>query len=235
MRPGFYSRRDRLPGRNKRVILGALVLLASTLHAGPERPLTPAVADASPYSQRLLDVATGEETALLVWQDFPRVLGLRVGRDGRQVDEQPFVIQDNPAAGWGTPIVIRGAGNWLVAWKEGEALTGRLVSDDGTIGGRRELGTGFHQSVDWLRGAFDGRTFLIAHGNSSAISAVRVSMDGNRIGERFVIGQSLGYSALDVAAFAGGGFAVTYAQRQMSSEETHILETLRYDASGARA
>jgi hypothetical protein len=51
------------------VILAPLVLLASTLHAGPEKPLTPAVADASPYSQREL-----YEAALPRWRLFTRTI-----------------------------------------------------------------------------------------------------------------------------------------------------------------
>jgi hypothetical protein len=69
-------------GRTSGMILASLLLLASTLHAGPERPVSPPVAE-SPYGQFLTSVAAGGDVALTLWQDEAGLRAVRIDRDGR--------------------------------------------------------------------------------------------------------------------------------------------------------
>lgn len=66
-------------------MLLSLLLLASALHAGPERSITPPVANASPYGQLVHDVAAGDDAALIVWEeDYQMFAAARVDREGRR-------------------------------------------------------------------------------------------------------------------------------------------------------
>src|SRR5688572_21098654 len=89
------------------------LLLASILAAGPEQPITPAVADASPYNQSVQDVATDGNVALTIWDDSGTLAGVRIDRDGTLLDARPLRLSTEFA---GQPNVVRGDGNWLVTW-----------------------------------------------------------------------------------------------------------------------
>ncbi|HYI11222.1 MAG TPA: hypothetical protein VEK57_19355 [Thermoanaerobaculia bacterium] len=209
------------------MILGSLLLLASTLHAGPERPLIPAVADASPYTQLATGISAGGDTALLAWNDGGHAFVVRLDGEGRQVDPQPLRID-----GAASPIVVRGAGNWLVAWLSPGAVHGVFVSDDGQLGEPRVLATGFDDDYALLRAAFDGTSFLIARGSYQRLETFRVDRSGNRISNPAALDEGrLAYAySLDVAAFEGGGFGVTFAT--VETDQTYTLQTVRLDAAG---
>ncbi|HYK02691.1 MAG TPA: hypothetical protein VE974_13115 [Thermoanaerobaculia bacterium] len=209
------------------MFLVPLLLVASTLHAGPERSLTAPLPNASPYSQFAGEVVAGDETALLTWAG-PGVHAARIGRDGRSLDARPIDLGGQSCGG--LPVVARAGGKWLVLWCQDQQITGRFVADDGTTGPLRRFGAWPNPQA--IRVAFDGTHFLVAWSQWDSLRALRLDRDGNVVEPEFVVDAIPFWQQLDLVAF-DSGFAIV-AVRYFTLENDYTIDAIRLDTNGDR-
>jgi hypothetical protein len=199
-----------------------LLLLAATLHPGPERPVVPPVRDASPYSQVVTSVAAGDDgVALVVWEEErERFAAARIDRDGRRLDAAPIVL----AAGGDA---ARGAGNWLVAGFADGKVTAQLVDDDGTAGEPITLAEVAH--TPQVRVAFDGTQYLVVWNLVHGFHAARLDTRGRIVEQDITFDAPGEYRELDVVGLDGGFAVVTLHLDHMKLEFT--VEAYRLDGN----
>jgi hypothetical protein len=193
------------------MLVAAALLLASTLHAGPELPVSEAVRDAQPYVQTVEDVAAGDETALVVWREGHAVRGARVDRDGQTLDAVPLLIAYAP---WEGAWVARGATNWLVVTSGPERIEATAVADDGTVGEPIVIAT----TLGIPRVAFDGNAYLVAWYDvtrQARIFGTRISAAGQVLESDIPITSANEAIILDLLPDAGGGFVLVGQQAEV--------------------
>lgn len=183
----------------------ATLLLASTLHAGPERPVSRPVVDSQPYGQVLNAAAGDGDEALVIW-DEGALRAVRVDRDGTTLDASPLLIA--PSAYRGSASAARGVNGWQVVWTEQDTLLGRSVAEDGTLGGRTVIAIG-RVAFPLAKVAFDGTQFLAVWHDSPRLMAARLSAAGEVLETPFVVSE--GWSSAEVTALLparDGGFVL---------------------------
>jgi hypothetical protein len=215
------------------MFLVPLLLLASTLHAGPERAVTPPVPNASPYSQFAGEIVAGDEFALMTWAG-PGVHAARIDRDGRTLDRTPIELAPRYCS---APLATRADGRWLVVWCEERAerpgtrdMVAKFVGDDGTASPLRHLG--LWPAVQAIRVAFDGTHFLVAWSAYETLGALRLDRDGNVVEGPFVVDAVPAWLSMDLVAF-DSGFAIV-AVRYFQEESDSTIEVIRLDTNGDR-
>ncbi len=196
-------------------MVALVLLLASTLHAGPELPVSAPIRNAQPHVQRVEDVAGDDGRALVVWREDALVRGVRVDRTGMTLDAAPLLIA---YASWEYARVARGATNWLVATAGSDRVEARLVSDDGAVGPVIPIAA----SAGVPDVAFDGNGYLVAWWdvNASRVLATRISAEGEVLGSAIPLADSTIFRAVFPAA--GGGFVVVVQKEN--------VEAIRHDA-----
>ncbi|MEA2462912.1 MAG: hypothetical protein QOJ98_659 [Acidobacteriota bacterium] len=204
------------------MLLVPLLLLASTLHAGPETFITEPVPNASPYAQTIGDIAADGDVALLVWLEEPNIAAARVDRDGKRLDPRPIALSSGPAQT--VPAVARGANDWLVVWCERNAIVGRFVNDDGIADERFDIAPLAFSSRPLI--AFDGTHFMVAWEGYGVIAGARLTADG-RIVEVKDLDQAF-HSGFDLVALPGGFALVTIHV----AEFEYTVEALRLTTEG---
>jgi hypothetical protein len=215
-------------GRTSGMLLTSLLLLASTLHAGPERAVAALVLE-SPYSQHVDSVAAGSNVALTLWREPAGLRAARIDRDGHRLDPRPLVLSETASH----PVAVRGDANWLVTWvdhgNEG-ALTWTFIDDEG------------HQTGEWFATAvpslyafdatFDGQHFLLAWLTHKGIHAIRLDRGGAIVEQSISIPSDARLNGLDAVGFDGGGFAlVTVQVTDMVGGSEALIEAFRLDAN----
>ncbi len=208
------------------MFLVPLLLLASTLHAGPERAVTTPLPNASPYSQFAGEIVAGDELALMTWAG-PGIHAARIDRDGRSLDTPPIELAPRYC---GTPLVTRADGRWLVVWCEDGQIAGKFVNDDGTASPLLHFGP--WPAIQAIRVAFDGTHFLIAWSAYETLDALRLDRDGNVVEGPFVVDAVPAWLSMDLVAF-DSGFAVV-AVRYFQQENDFTIEMIRLDTNGDR-
>ena len=207
----------------------ATILLSATLHAGPERAVSPPLRNGSPYNQYAATVSAGEDVALLVWHEDRGRAAVRIDRDGRVLDERPIVLSATPS--YFQTAVARGVGGWLALWQGFASVEGRFVRDDGSI--TPVLPFASDPLVREARVAFDGTHYLVAWPTwGGGINAVRIDAVGNVVETGIHLGGSEAFDETAVVAFDGGGFAVAAIQRTAGAERTeYSVVAFRLDAN----
>lgn len=180
-----------------------LLLLAAILQTSPEIPLTPAVANASPYREYLSSVAAGDDSALVVWSDTRGIRAARIDRDGRALDARPIAISDSSTVAH----VTRAGDRWFAVWAD-TAITGRFIDDDGNVSAPITIAAR-PQTVDAIQVAFAATGFVVAWKSNFVLDAVRLDANGQPAGAPFNVhnGPFLGPEAVAV----GGGTALVWA------------------------
>ncbi|HEY0160790.1 MAG TPA: hypothetical protein VGF28_26125 [Thermoanaerobaculia bacterium] len=210
------------------MFLAPLILLASILHAGPERAVAPPVPE-SPYSQRIGDVAAAGDVALAVWQEPAGIRAARFDRDGRRLDAQPLHLSATSSS----PVVVRGDGNWLVAWSDVTGVSWRFIEHDGRGTAGERNGVAAPPTINTVAAAFDGRHFLIAWTSAEGIGAVRLDARGAVVEHSISIPPRGFFVFLNVVAFDGGGFGVVAVQSVYSDAtgSEYTVEAYRLDTN----
>jgi hypothetical protein len=162
----------------------APLLLATALFLGPEHAVSVPLRDASPYGQRVTSAAASHDTALLVWTDADGLRGVRIDRDGRQLDNDAIVI-DHGLGFTGLPFVARGTDRWLVAWADDAQVKARFVLDDGSVGALLPIPlelTGGGTPTPAVRAAFNGQQFLLLLAEENGSTGVLLDEQGQVLG-----------------------------------------------------
>ena len=169
-------------------LVASLVLLASTLHAGPERAVAPPVPESQPYEQILGDVAAGPEHALVVWMSGgdrnligigPKTINAaRVGVDGQRLDERPIELYEAMAPS--SPSVARGDGTWLVSWTADAKVFARIVRDDGSVGTLVEVAPSVSNGAPYV--AWNDGRYALAWGFNGALFVALLDANGHPAG-----------------------------------------------------
>ena len=158
--------------------LVASLILASALHAGPERAVTPPVPESQPYSQVVHKAVSGTDSALVVWSDhdhqLPQVRAARVDGDGRTLDSRPLIVAASDLDAWTNADAARGSDRWLVVWTSRTSIFARTVLDDGTMGTPVILASS--ANVGNFRVASDGSGFLAVWERSTYSTSFSVSV-----------------------------------------------------------
>ena len=197
-----------------------LLLFAATLHAGPERILTPPVANASPYGQSVTDVSAGDDVALIVWEeDFGKFGAARVDRDGRRLDQRPIILAAGGQA-------ARGTDGWLVAGHVYPNVIGQIVHDDGTAGEAFTIAE--ESAVEQVRVAFDGSYFLVVWKLRESFHAVRLDPAGNIVERDIGFHAQVRYAEIDLVALESGFAVVTLHVNDFTKNE-YTVEVFRYN------
>jgi hypothetical protein len=207
----------------------ASLLLAATLQAGPERAITRAPQDASPYDQQISAISVGDESSLVLWTEGgvthplpsrPRsLLAIRIATDGKRIDASPIVI----AQDWfHSSAVTRAGDRWLVVWQTGSETKGLFVDDDGTTGDVMSIAPGVTGSVHL---ATSGTRLLLVW-MSDAISALPLDMNAKPIGPVKVLDQHDTYVSLDIAT-RKEGFEIVWVRHW--ADQRYTVEALRVD------
>jgi len=186
----------------------AILLLASTLLAGPERVVSEPAHDAQPYVQTASDVAASDDAALVVWQEGTTLRGVRVDRDGNTLDAVPLLIAYAP---WEGAWVARGATNWLVATWGPDRVAATIVEDDGTVRPSIPISA----DTGWPRVAFDGHAYLLAWYSPTQrgrILGARIGSDGELLENDILLPPFL---IVDLLPAAGGGFVLVGQQAEV--------------------
>ena len=197
------------------VILAALVL-ASTLHAGPEQALAPAVPESQPYDQFLTAVSAGEDAALVVWRDTigatRELRAMRIDRDGHPLDARPLLLA--PQANYGG-TAVRLAHGWMVFGSETDSLVAISVDDEGNVGPGTPLG---------VKGvaASDGSQLLVLSSGETESFATRFDVHGTVLEQHIPIGSAFFDAAIVPVA---GGYRVAVEGRDS-------IDLLSLDAHG---
>ena len=100
-------------------------------------------------------VAFGGTDYLVVWEYGP-LYGMRISRDGKKLDPQPFVIRNAAAS---RPQVVWNGNSFFVVWEENRRILGALVSSAGVAAPAVVLAEG--RSLEWPVAAWNGREFLV--------------------------------------------------------------------------
>lgn len=211
-------------------MLIASLLLAATLQAGPERAITRAPQDASPYHQSIHAVSGGDESSLIVWSEGgqteripftpPSIVAARIGPDGERIDTSPIPIANNVTH---ISATARGVDRWLIVWLRENDVVARFVNDDGTTSDVIPIASSL---LGIPRVAFDGSRFLIVFWRNNSLTALPLDADGNPIGAPQVLDAHDEYISLDVAP-RDSGFEVVFARRW--PDQTHTIEAMRVD------
>lgn len=110
------------------------------------------------WSRQLIPViASSRSSSLIVWIESSRpgsgrLVGMRVAPDGRRMDQTPFEIAPDVSTSEGARVTSVGA-TYLVVWSERTSLPGQMsvvarrVGEDGSLGSRNVLGTGYGIAV----------------------------------------------------------------------------------------
>jgi hypothetical protein len=217
----------------------ASLLLAAALFLGPEHAASVPLRDASPYEQRVTSAAASHDTALVVWTDADGLRGVRIDRDGRQLDASALVI-DHGLGFTGLPFVARGTDRWLVAWADAAQVKARFVLDDGSVGALLPIPlelTGSGTAVPAVRIAFDGQQFLLLLAEENGSTAVLLDEQGQVLGGKFAVAATeQGLDTIEVLA-TPSGFAVVFSQwvHDVPAEEHYTIKLLRLHPDGTQA
>jgi hypothetical protein len=178
-------------------------------------------------------VAWGGSVGLVAWSTGGRVLGCRVGRDGRPLDS---LCLDIGGLTFRTPVynnrlgVAFSGSNFMVCWPEvygdSSKVYGAVVSTAGEVIKRLTLATPTPRwGTSWTSVAFDGTNYLVTWVQMDESSNrwawfVRVRPDGvlvDTLPQRIHPGQTQSHGGLDVA-FGGG---------------VYLAVSIRYDTTHA--
>jgi hypothetical protein len=203
-----------------------LLLLASTLHAGPERFISAPAPNASPYRQFVGEIAADEDAALIVWLDENHVAAARVDRDGRPLDARPAALSSGPVST--RPAVARGTNGWLAVWNEAGTITGRSVGDDGSAGDLVAIEQLMSASAA-PQAAFGGSHYLVTWMSPKAITGARL-MPGGEVVEVKELARTDGFYMDFELVSLPDGFAIVTIRKTNGDE--HIVEALRFTAAG---
>lgn len=205
------------------MFLVPLMLLASMLHAGPERSLTSPRPNAAPESQFAGDFVAGDELALLTWSG-PGIHAARFDREGRGLD----LLELATASDGFLPIATRANDRWLVLWRNANELQGKFVHDDGSTSELVRIAP--WPDVQELRVAFDGTQFLVAWRSFERLMAIRLDANARVLEAPFVIDATPVWTSMDVVAL-DSGFAVV-AVRMLRDENLFTVNAYRLNADG---
>ena len=197
----------------------ATLLLAATLHPGPERAVQASPRDAQPYPQRLRGIAAGDETALVLFDYQPEVRAVRVDRDGKTLDTVPLTIA---IEAWGQASVARGTDEWLVAWSNFNGIQARTAGDDGTLGAPFDVTSEVPSSP--VSVAFDEESYLLVWAGTAKIHGVRVRADGVVLESPFEIAASENRHIASLFPDPAGGFVLVAGLQG--------IDVLRLDSKG---
>jgi hypothetical protein len=216
----------------------APLLLATSLFLGPEHAVSVPLRDASPYEQRVTSAAASDDTALVVWTDADGLRGVRIDRDGRQLDAAAIDI-DHGLGFTGLPFVARGTDRWLVAWADQAQVKARFVLDDGSVGALLPIPLELTGSaaIPAVRAAFDGQQFLLLLAEENGSTAVLLDEQGQILGGKFSVAAiEQGLDTIEVLA-TPSGFAVVFSQwfHDVPEDEHYTIRLLRLHPDGTQS
>lgn len=207
------------------MLLVPLLLVASTLHAGPERFISAPVPNASPYRQFVGEIAADEDVALIAWLDENHVAAARVDRDGRPLDARPVALSSGPVST--RPAVARGTNGWLTVWNETGTITGRSLGDDGRPGNLITIAQ-LVSGSEPPQVAFAGGHYLVAWMSLTAITGARLTLEGELVEVKELARTDGFYMDFELVSLPNG-FAIVTIRR---NGDEHVVEALRFTATG---
>jgi hypothetical protein len=201
------------------VLTPAILLLATTLHLGPERPIQTPLRDSQPGRQDLSHIAARGDMALVLWDETSALRGARVERDGKTIDTTPLLLGQDFFLEHSA--VAAGPNGWMVVWSHGDGVIARTVAANGALG--EPLTIAVTEDRPIVHVAFDGQTYLIALEGSTAFAGARLSETGQLL-ENFFITAADGRSIAGLHADPEGGFVLVAWRRE--------IDVLRLDGKG---
>jgi hypothetical protein len=177
------------------------------------------------HSARTPDVAWSDSSYLAVWEDHAAgrdvdLLAARVSTDGKVLDADPIQLSDAPGDQL-EASVSSGNGQFFVVWQDGrdgaDDIVGARVASDGSVldpEGIRLVSSPGEQGRPDI--AWDGSSHLMAWIDvrvdpAGDVMGVRVTSDGELIGEIFVVAAShQGEQRPAVSAMSRDAMVVVY-------------------------
>ncbi|HYK02692.1 MAG TPA: hypothetical protein VE974_13120 [Thermoanaerobaculia bacterium] len=196
------------------------LILAATLHAGPELAVSEPLPNASPYRQFVGEIAASDDVALIAWLEEDHVAAARVDRDGRPLDARPIALSSGPA--YTRPSVARGTNEWLAVWSEEDVIVGRFIGDDGTAGERLTIAPLAFRTPPYV--VFDGTHYLVAWMASNRIVGARLTADGQVVEVKELARTEGSYADFELVSLPSGFAIVTI---RVTNGTEYTVEALR--------